>query len=172
MKTVYLLYGGMTGTAFDWPFNFGMRGLRGQLAKLADVRVREYWWGRWEAAGNDIGRIGGLTIVVGYSGGGSRATWLSRYFPRATVDLLVAYDPSPASQCLAISPNVKQAICYYNAAPNMWFPGVGALGGGVIRRTTGMQTGIQQVTISENHLAVQNDQRLHDLTLAAIERLK
>jgi pimeloyl-ACP methyl ester carboxylesterase len=55
-----------------------------------------------------------LVIVIGYSGGGSRATWLANLPAKPKIDLMVLYDPSPTWQMKAIYANVKKALCYRN----------------------------------------------------------
>jgi hypothetical protein len=48
-------------------------------------------------------------MVIGYSGGGSRATWLANLPAKPKIDLMVLYDPSPTWQMKAIYANVKKA---------------------------------------------------------------
>jgi hypothetical protein len=75
-------------------------------------------------------------VLIGYSGGGSRATWIANeIFPRR-IDLLVAYDPSPAWQMRKLPPSGGKAICYRNTRPLMFGLGGGALGGGYVETHT------------------------------------
>lgn len=159
---VYMLLGGMTGTALDYPFTLGMFGLQGQLV-TAGFPVATYYWGQYAVAARDIAALksaGGYAIVIGYSGGASRATWMD-----VPIDLLIGYDPSPAGQVKALSAKVGKAYCYYNAHPMMWWPGVGTIGGG-------SYVGPQVTTVDINsgrgefHLAVQGDQSLHAMTVS------
>jgi hypothetical protein len=98
--------------------------------------------------------------VVGYSGGGSRATWLANSVLHKPIDLMVTYDPSPSWQMQNLPPNVKKAITYQNQVPFF------SLGGGVL---TGPN--VTRLLIAEQHLVVQFDERLHRITLQAIEEL-
>ena len=163
---VYMLMGGMTGTAVDLYLpgvNTGMYGLRDRLV-AAGFSVTVYPWGQRQAAERDMAAFkasGGVVIVIGFSGGASCVTWMG-----ARIDLLIGYDPSPAGQVKKLGANVAKAYCYHNLHPAMWWPGVGWLGGG--------QYIGQQVTtfdVSEFHLAVQYDQALHARTMAACREL-
>ena len=163
----FMLLGGMTGSAWEAyipGINTGMLGLRDQIVAMG-VPVTVYPWGEFAQADADIGKLnlGGartLIAVVGYSGGGSRATYLG-----SQIDLLVGYDPSPASQIDALGPNVARAICYYNTAPFFF-----GLGGGKYTRKSGT-TVLTTITVAEQHLAIQYDQSLHAQTIAAIRGL-
>lgn len=97
--------------------------------------------------------------VIGYSGGGSRGTWIGYYADRP-IDLLVGYDPSPASECRPLR-RVAKAICYHNKQTFLWMLGAGRYVG----------ANVTTYEISENHLAVQNDERLHRITLDALKEL-
>jgi hypothetical protein len=74
---------------------------------------------------------------------------------------MVTYDPSPKWQMQNLPPNVKTAITYQNQVPFLF-----GLGGGEL---TGPN--VQRFLITEEHLAVQFDERLHQITLQAIEDL-
>jgi hypothetical protein len=99
--------------------------------------------------------------VVGYSGGGSRATWLANSVLHKDIDLIVTYDPSPKWQMQNLPPNVKKAITFENQVPFIF-----GLGGGEL---TGPN--VKHYLIQEEHLLVQFDERLHKITLDAIEEL-
>ncbi len=98
-------------------------------------------------------------VLIGYSGGGSRATWVAgAVYPRP-IKLLVAYDPSPWWQMTPLRDNVERALCYHNNAPLMF-----GLGGGQL---TGAAH-IENTEISEQHLAVDYDPNLHAHTVEAV----
>jgi hypothetical protein len=164
---IYLLLGGLFG---GWdayiPFiNNGMFDLRDKL-NAAGFAVTTYTWGDWQVAQNDISTFnanrltdssGAKIIVIGFSGGGSRASYIT-----SPVDLMVLYDPSPAWQMKnPCGANIKKVLCYHNNHPLML-----GLGGGVL---IGPQVSITQV--SEQHLTIQYDQTLHAKTIAACQAL-
>jgi hypothetical protein len=165
---VHILLGGLV--SWDgYVTSAGMFGLAKQLRALPGVSVTTSTWGSWQNVYSAIThRTVGPTkvVVIGYSGGGTRATWLANYSSKPRIDLMVLYDPSPKWQMQVIDTNVKSALCYYNANPMM--PSFnGMLGGG---RLVG-KTKIETFTISEQHLAVQFDQSLHARTLAAVKQI-
>ena len=51
----------------------------GQLADLPDVTVTTYGWPSYRQVAADIARLpkDDIVIVLGYSGGGAKATWLA-----------------------------------------------------------------------------------------------
>src|SRR5262249_42462861 len=80
-KHVFLLLGGlrfMNGWAASVA-SAGMLRLQSSLAALPDVEVTVYDWRSFKEAGDDIVLLpkDDIVIVIGYSGGGSRATWLA-----------------------------------------------------------------------------------------------
>jgi hypothetical protein len=115
-----------------------------------------------------------IVIVIGYSGGGAKATWLANgYFggsypkdalPRPQIDLMILYDPSPTWSMMPIQDNVKRAICYRNVTP-LFF----GLGGGVL---VGNNTQIDTIDIFEHHWLVQMDSMLHQRTIAEVKNVK
>ena len=126
-------------------------------------------WGNWYEAAKSIA-ISKLPkdklVVIGYSGGGSRATDVANSFMRALqIDLMVLYDPSPKWQMNPIGDNVKNAICYYNTNPMMPSP-YGMLGGGRLTGTAHIET----IPIAQQHLLVQFNQSLHERTVAAMKQ--
>jgi hypothetical protein len=111
-----------------------------------------------------------LRIVIGYSGGGSRATWLANTLPMPRIDLMVLYDPSPTWQMRLVGNNVVRALVYHNKNPMM--PSFyGWLGGGVLTPRAFSRTQIETIDISEQHLAVQFNGDLHKRTIAAVQTL-
>jgi pimeloyl-ACP methyl ester carboxylesterase len=161
---VHLLLGGLFGWD-GYVTSAGMLGLAKQLQPYATVST--YTWGDWERALQNVcldyqHRV----VVIGYSGGGSRATWLALDTKEPRIDLMVLYDPSPKWQMRPIRTNVGHAICYYNTNPRMPSP-YGMLGGGQLTGSAHIET----ITISEQHLLVQADQTLHEKTVAAVKKL-
>jgi hypothetical protein len=115
-----------------------------------------------------------IVIVIGYSGGGAKATWVANgYFggsypkdalPRPRIDLMILYDPSPTWSMMTIQDNVKRAICYRNVTP-LFF----GLGGGVL---VGNNTQIDTINIFEHHLLVQMDSTLHQRTIEEVKNVQ
>jgi len=159
---VYILLGGFVGLD-GFVDSDGMLLLARRIANIPNTWVESYTWADWITAANRLwARPGkdGKVVVIGYSGGGSRATWLANSVLHKNIDLLVTYDPSPSWQMQNLPPNVKKAITYQNQVPFF------GLGGGVL---TGPD--VTRVLVTEDHLAVQFDERLHQMTLQAIEEL-
>jgi hypothetical protein len=160
---VYVLLGGMVGVDGYVDSN-GMLLLAGRIATIPNTWVETYPWGDWVTAANRIwARPSKDTrvAVVGYSGGGSRASWLANSILHKPIDLIVTYDPSPKWQMQNLPPNVKKAITYENDTPFVF-----GLGGGQL---TGPN--VERFQVAEEHLVVQFDERLHKITLQAIEDL-
>ena len=163
---VFILLGGVEGPD-GWLDSAGMEGLGQQLGKLPDVHVSIFTWDQWQSAIEPIEDTSGKVVIIGYSGGGSRATYLANaLMGKAAIDLMVLYDPSPKWQMQPIGLNVVRAVCYHNTNPMMLVPMLGELGGGVL---TGF--GVETIDIAEQHLLVQADQRLHAETIAAVKKL-
>jgi pimeloyl-ACP methyl ester carboxylesterase len=176
---VHILLGGIGEGFFGLPNGWdgpvtsdGMYGLAKQLEALPGVTIKTYDWGDWNQAwqASVSDKSADKIAVIGYSGGGSRATWLANdKSPR--IDLMVCYDPSPSWQMLPIGDNVLKAICYHNLNPMM--PSLyGMLGGGRLlpSKIAGCKI-ILTRNISEQHLDVQFDQSLHTATIEAVKEL-
>ena len=167
MIEVFQLLGGISESGWDAYFlgiNTGFLALGDRIKALPDVTLHTYTWGNYPKASQDMKKaikLGHKVAGVGYSGGGSRLTWIAAD-TTIKIDLLIAYDPSPSWQMIKLGPNVAKAICYHNTAPFML-----GLGGGVM---VGKQ--VETINIAEQHLAVQYDQSLHTRTLAEIQRLQ
>ena len=142
-----ILLGGLWGWD-GYVTSRGMLGLQAQL-QVSGFEVEAFTWDNYKQAN--------APIVIGYSGGGSRATWLK--FP---IELMILYDPSPSWQMEPIGTNVKKVICYQNTSPMML-----GLGGGV---AIGPQ--VETIMVSEQHLLIQYDQSLHNRTLHAIAAME
>jgi hypothetical protein len=124
--------------------------------------VATYLWSSYPDVVKALNASSVLNVVVGYSGGGSRATWVADDPTKPRIDLMILYDPSPSWQMEDIGLNVAQAICYHNMTPLML-----GLGGGVLKGSGKITT----INISEQHIGVQFDQKLHAQTVAAVEGL-
>lgn len=163
-KHIFLLLGGLHGHD-GWVTSAGMFGLRGQLASLPDVTVTTYGWPSYKQVAADIARLpkDDLVIVVGYSGGGAKATWLANMAPKPQIDLMIMYDPSPSWGMMPIGPNVRRAICYCNITPAFF-----GLGGGMLRGRDG--TDVEIVKIYEQHMLVQVNQTLHARTIDEVRK--
>ena len=159
----YVLLGGLAGTDGYLDSN-GMLLLAGRIASMPNVWVETYPWSNWVEAANRLWAgpsKDDKVVVVGFSGGGSRATWLANSVLNKPIDLMVTYDPSPSWQMQNLPPNVKKAITYQNQAKFFF-----GLGGGEL---TGSNA--ERHLVTEEHLAVQFDERLHQITLQAIQDL-
>src|SRR6516165_1758729 len=158
---VYVLLGGFMGVD-GYVDSDGMLLLAGRIATIPNVWVEVYPWRDWVTAANRVwARKNAKVAVVGYSGGGSRATWLANSVLNKDIDLIVTYDPSPKWQMQNLPPNVKKAITFENQIPFIF-----GLGGGEL---TGPN--VKHYLIQEEHLLVQFDERLHKITVDAIEEL-
>ena len=174
---VFLLLGGLVG-ADGTVTSAGMFHLARMLRALPDTTVTTYSWNNWPDAYRAILANQGKAkiVVIGYSGGGSRATWLANMPSKPQIDLMVHYDPSPRWQMKPIGINVKKALCYHNTQPLMWVPGIGSLGGGeLVANVTADDVlatpAIETVDIAEQHFLVQVDQSLHQRTVDAVRSL-
>jgi pimeloyl-ACP methyl ester carboxylesterase len=163
MSHVHILLGGLTRFGDGVVTSAGMYLLAKQIRQQTGAIVRTYQWADYDKARRAIiiDQHRSKVAVIGYSGGGSRATWLANQEPRPIIDLMVCYDPSPKWQMLTLAANVKRAICYRNRMPLMF-----GLGGGVLQ---GRQ--VEMVDGTAQHLAVQFDQSLHARTIAAIKSM-
>jgi hypothetical protein len=142
---VYVLLGGVVGRD-GYLDSHWMLVLAARIAQIPHTVVESYTWADWVSAANSIWALPSKNtkvVVVGYSGGGSRATWLAN------------------SEMLNLPPNVNMAITFQNQTPHFF-----GLGGGVL---TGPN--VDRFLIAEEHLAVQFDERLHQITLQAIQKL-
>jgi hypothetical protein len=166
MKTahVYILLGGLAGGDPSRAVNEGMYDLADQLERIPGVKVTSYPWAQYESVALDhANKTDDELVVIGYSGGGWKANVLANEHPGLLINLMVLYDPSPAWSMRPIGHNVVRAICFHNTAPMF-----GNLGGGELHGPPGV---VQTIDIAEEHLFVQNDQRLHDQTVAAVKSL-
>jgi pimeloyl-ACP methyl ester carboxylesterase len=158
MIDVFILLGGLFGGQGEQLVNVGMGALALELERLPGVKVTQYPWRDYERVAVDHSH--GKLVVIGYSGGGSRATWLADG-ELIIIDLMVLYDPSPSWQMKPVKDNVKRAICYHNTNPMF-----GRLGGGLLRGPH-----VEVVDIAEFHLDVEKDLALHAHTIAAVKEL-
>ncbi|HZS57556.1 MAG TPA: hypothetical protein VFA65_24360 [Bryobacteraceae bacterium] len=166
MVRVHILLGGLFGPD-GAVTSRGMYGLADSLSKLPNVTCQTYFWSSWQVAWQAMWQQKPTekTAVIGYSGGGSRATWLAD-FSKLNIELMVLYDPSPEWQMCQIGNNVARAICYYNQSPMMF-----GLGGGKLTAINGFKGYLETVPIAEQHLAVQYDSTLHARTIAEVKQL-
>ena len=149
------MLGGLHGHD-GWVTSAGMFGLRRPGGALPDVTVTTYGWPSYKQVAADIARLpkDDIVIVLGYSGGGAKATWLANMPSKPHIDLMIMYEPSPSWGMMPIGPNVKRAICYCNVTPAFF-----GLGGGMLRGRD--NTNVEIVKIYEQHMLVQVNQTLH-----------
>ena len=80
---VYVLLGGFAG-ADGYMDSSGMLLLARRIAWIPHTWVESYNWADWVTAANRIWALptkDTRVVVIGYSGGGSRATWLANQHP-------------------------------------------------------------------------------------------
>jgi pimeloyl-ACP methyl ester carboxylesterase len=163
----HVLFGGLSTLGDGVVTSRGMYWLADRLRALPGVDVATYQWADFQKARQSIlfeeldpkNKI----ALIGYSGGGSRATYIASMEPQPKIDLLVLYDPSPKWQMAPIYHNVKKAICYQNSWPLMF-----GLGGGKLVAHNSL---IEIIPIAQQHLAVQFNPSLHARTIAAVKAL-
>lgn len=172
MINVFLLEGGLFST--DGVItSAGMGTLAAMLRAIPDVRVVTYLWHNWTRCyGELMAHQNEKCAVIGYSGGGMKSTWVAngcildgsaiKYAALPRIDLLVAYDPSPAGSLQKLRDNVKKAICYHNTMPLMF-----GLGGGQL---TGPH--VTTINVGMQHLAIQFSLDLHNRTVGYVMELK
>ena len=157
-KTIYVLRGGIWG--WDGMLTSGGMDLLAQrLNKIAPTYI--FNWDQSEQVDARLATHSGKRTVVAYSGGGWKASTLE-----SRIDLMVLYDPSPTWRMQPIGTNVKRCICYHNNAPAFF-----GYGGAKAKAVNARITQITIHEIKEWHPAVQNDERLHKLTIAAVTEL-
>lgn len=177
---------GIDGTLFCQ----GMLALKTRIEQRFGVGVMLYDWAFWQraeasfktrslkAAGKRTilkraegllkaqAAAGGVNVVVAYSGGVSRLTWMDD----PPIDELICYDPSPRWQMEPIGPSIKRAITYQNPQATM-LSFYGWLGGGVLTAKPGGPV-IERILTKRNHFTVQWDESLHQITLQRIAALR
>jgi len=160
---VFILLGGLIGPD-GYAVSPGILRLAQRLDAFGEVTTHS-----WTAQGEVTQRIAAhdssdKVVLIGYSGGGFAITEIAEALNGKEphkIDLLIAYDPSPAWSMKSLGKNVAKAICYCNSHPLML-----GLGGAQLRGQS-----VETVPISEQHLAVQFDESLHKRTIAEIEKL-
>jgi len=160
---IFIMLGGLVG--YDgYAVSPGILLLAHRLSSFGEVSTFN-----WSAEREVVERVAGLdpgdkVALIGYSGGGFAITHVAEDLngkaPRK-IDLLIAYDPSPTWSMKALGRNVARAICYCNDTP-LFF----GLGGGRLKGAS-----VEVVDISVPHVAVQFDERLHQRTIAEVEKL-
>ncbi len=163
MVYVFILLGGLVGLD-GYAVSPGILMLAHRLEAFGEVKT--YTWGSQREVRERIANLGPdeKVVLIGYSGGGFAITEVADELNRREghkVDLLIAYDPSPAWSMRSLGNNVAKAICYCNSSPLML-----GLGGAQLRGQS-----VEVVPISQQHLAVQFDESLHKRTIAEIEKL-
>jgi hypothetical protein len=155
---IYVVYG-----QYGWTTSSGMYYLAQSLARYGEVSIHE-WDDRTIVP--EARRHSGKIVIIGFSLGANTMVAIANKLPH--VDLIVAYDPSRLSPLASaadgeftqhVAPTVRRAICFYN--PYAWYFG-GA-------RLEGSQ--VETVLISNYHLAVAVDQRLHEIAEQAVKQV-
>jgi pimeloyl-ACP methyl ester carboxylesterase len=141
----------------------GMKQLASRLARLPGLKVSVHKWKYPGVIIADIKRLPAKEpiILIGYSLGAHTTTYIAHYLPNREIALAVAYDPSIYSAVqFPAGPNIKHFLLYHNS-------GRSRLGHA---RIAGRQ--VQTTEISEGHLSVDYDQRLHARTIAAVRAVR
>jgi hypothetical protein len=164
-KHVYMLLGGMfgpDGVALAPIENSGMLVMQAQLRAMGcDVKVET--WDNWARFIPMIG-AGAKNILVGYSGGGTRAIYLVDHpHFRQTIDLMILIDPSPKSQMRTVGGNVKHVLLIHNS-----FPGVYGGGDLVINNLT---PPVHRIDVSAPHLMVPELPQVQEAVFSAVRSL-
>jgi pimeloyl-ACP methyl ester carboxylesterase len=146
-KKVYMLLGGLVGPdgALLAPVeNSGMLVIQGEL-RIMGCELHVDTWDQWAKFVPLIGPASPAykNIVIGYSGGGWRATTLANS-TRARIDLLILIDPSPKWKMESVSSNVVRSLLIHNSEM------MGSLGGGELSATGP----IERVEVRAPHLLV------------------
>ena len=163
MIEISVLLGGLSTWGFENQASSALAGMNAIADLLKPFgNVTTYPWRQWQKVKLSPNA---KNAVVGYSGGGSRATYLVN-FCHQTIDLLIAIDPSPSWQVSKIGNNVKKAICFKNSAPMMPSP-FGMLGGGDLVGDTNIIT----IPITMQHLFVPRMAIVRERTVQAVLEL-
>jgi hypothetical protein len=168
IKHVYMLLGGMfgpDGIALAPIENSGMIVMQAQLRAMGcDVHVET--WDNWARFIPMIG-AGARNILIGYSGGGTRAIYLVDHpHFRQTIDLMILIDPSPKSQMRTVGENVKRVLLIYNSFPGRY----GVYGGGdlVINNHT---PPVHRIEVHAPHLMVPELPQVQEAVFSAVREL-
>jgi pimeloyl-ACP methyl ester carboxylesterase len=163
-KRIYMLLGGMIGPdgiALAPIENSGMIVMQAQLKHMGCEVYVETWdnWARY------IPMMGPASpdyrnVVLGYSGGGTRATYLADHANKPHIDLMILIDPSPKAQMKPVGGNVKRALVIHNSFP-------GLLGGGQLHATGPMQV----VGVHVPHLLVPELRQVQEAVFSAVREL-
>jgi hypothetical protein len=168
-KRIYMLLGGLIGPdgiALAPVENSGMLVMQVQL-KIMGCEVYVETWDNWSRFISMIGPESPdyRNIVIGYSGGGSRATWLASKdvfaYAKPHIDLMILIDPSPKAQMRPVGVNVKHALCIHNSFP-------GLLGGGELRST---QVTVGWLDVKVPHLMVPELPQVQEAVFSAVREL-
>ena len=163
MVKVFILLGGLIGPD-GYAVSPGILTLAYRLSAFGQITT--YKWTAQREVTRDVAQLdpNDKVVLIGYSGVGFAITRIADTLngnPPHKIDLLIAYDPSPAWSMRSLGKNVAKAICYCNSMPFML-----GLGGARLRGES-----VETVPIFEQHLAVQFDESLHQRTIAEIEKL-
>lgn len=159
MIRCFVLMGGLVGLD-GTVFSRGMAALSNRLNQLKDTKSTYHYWSSYRSVERAINALpeGTKTAVIGFSGGGSRLTFIS-----AKADLAVGYDPSPAGEIRGVR-NYQRVLCYYNVAPN--YLALIRLGGGLY-----VGVNVEVTRIQNDHWKVQYMEELHVKTMNAVRGL-
>jgi pimeloyl-ACP methyl ester carboxylesterase len=146
-KKVYMLLGGLVGPdgAVLAPVeNSGMLVIQGEL-RVMGCELHVETWDQWAKFVPLIGPASAAykNILIGYSGGGWRATTLANS-TRAQIDLLILIDPSPEWKMEPVGSNVVRSLLIHNNQK------MGNLGGGELQASGP----IERLEVSAPHLLV------------------
>ena len=167
----YILEGGIWGVdgIVD---STGMVSLANRIkAMFPQIQTETHYWSSYVTVENEIKKlfVTDKVILIGYSGGGSRATYVANDVAYShKIDLIIGYDPSPKGQMQVMKSNVVRAVTYYNTSILSRISMLG-LGGGQFSGSKSTQFSVH--SISQQHLAVQFNEALHQITFQEIKQL-
>ncbi len=143
--------------------SMGMHRLASRLAQIPGLTVTTHPWKYPGAIVDSIKRLpkGEQVILIGYSLGAHMTTYISNSMPSRRFALLVAYDPSIYSAYQGgPGSNVKRMLLYHNNGSSTFGHA----------RIPGRQ--VETTEITEGHMAVDDDERLHAKTIAAVRAVR
>lgn len=163
----YILEGGIWGVD-GFVDSTGMVSLANRIKqKFPQIVLETHYWSDYINVEKSILKlpVTDKVILIGYSGGGSRSTYVANGVYSHKIDLIIGYDPSPTGQMQPMKSNVVRAVTYHNTSILSRLTMVG-LGGGQFSGSS--QTQFVKHDISQHHLAVQFNEALHQITFNEI----
>jgi hypothetical protein len=100
-------------TVFELNRSPGIRWMAGNISTWPGFTAKYWDWSEYKTAGTWLqSQNQNKRAIVGYSNGGSAATWVAT--DGFAIDLLVALDPTVWLANYALESNVKSAVCFHD----------------------------------------------------------